>query len=99
MSQLGLFDRAGAPYVKNSDTSKEAADSILLNSKTLRGIVFAYIKGANGCTCDEVETALEMKHQTASARIRELSEAGYISDKGKRRPTRSGRLAVVWIPT
>jgi len=99
MSQLGLFDRAGAPYVKNSDTSKDAADSILLNSKTLRAMVFAYIKGTNGSTCDEVEAALEMRHQTASARIRELAEAGYITDKGGRRHTRSGRLAVVWVPT
>ena len=47
-------------------------------------------------TCDEAEVHFEMRHQTASARIRELCELGRIEDSGARRPTRSGRDAIVW---
>lgn len=38
-----------------------------------------------------------MRHQTASARIRELVQKGRVVDSTRRRPTRSGRLAIVWI--
>lgn len=37
-----------------------------------------------------------MRHQTASARVRELVLAGLIEDTGKRRKTRSGRGARVY---
>lgn len=49
-------------------------------------------------TCDEVEIVTGLKHQTASARIRELALKGLIKDSGKRRLTRSGRKAVVYEP-
>ncbi len=53
----------------------------------------------DGLTCEEVETKLTMKHQTASARIRELQDLGIIEDRGIRRKTTSGRPAAVWILT
>ena len=49
-----------------------------------------------GCTCDEVETLLQFSHQTASARIRDLSKGGLLVDSGLRRKTRTGRSATVW---
>jgi hypothetical protein len=49
-----------------------------------------------GLTCDELETLIPMSHQTASARIRDLSLRGDIKDSGKRRDTRTGRKAIVW---
>jgi Fic family protein len=49
----------------------------------------------DGLTCDEVEVLTGLKHQTASARIRELALLGVIQENGKR-PTRSGRNAVIW---
>ena len=58
----------------------------------------------DGLTCDQVETILGMKHQTASARIRDLSscEPPFIKvrlgEDGKplRRKTRSGRTARIY---
>ena len=66
---------------------------------TLRARVFAHVQeqGARGATCDEIEEALDLKHQTASARVRELALRGDLEDSGKRRDTRSGRKAVVWV--
>lgn len=50
-----------------------------------------------GMTCDQLEVELELSHQTTSARIRELCEAGSIYHHG-RRATRSGRQARVYFP-
>ncbi len=88
-----------APSVAGSDTSEAAADSVQSASGRLRAVVFAHVKrcGAGGATCDEVEAALEMRHQTASARVRELVLGGHLRDSGQRRQTRSGRNAAVWV--
>src|SRR5262245_12590037 len=90
-------DRPG--HVRGSDTSIDAADSLdesLLS--VLRARIFALIdvRGDHGATCDEVEVVLGLRHQTASARVRELSLGGFIFDTGKRRPTRSGRGARIY---
>lgn len=97
MNQLGLFDRP-APYARHSDTSKAAAKSIEPTSGTMRAIVLAFIRGrgASGATCEEIEINMGMKHQTASARVRELAQAGLIRDSGERRNTSSGRPATMW---
>lgn len=86
-----------APFVPGSQTSKEAADSIVPHLTGLRARVYAAIvaAGDEGMTCDEVEVVTGLRHQTASARVRELSKAGLIV-KGGRRQTRSGRYAVVY---
>lgn len=49
-----------------------------------------------GLTCDEIEVALELSHQTASARLRGLSESGRVFHHGTR-ATRSGRAARVYF--
>src|SRR5262245_14669904 len=90
-------DRPG--HVAGSDTSKMAADSIddaLL--ARLRRNIFSFIaaRGEHGATCDEVEAELDLRHQTCSARIRELVLAGAIFDSGIRRLTRSRRSARVY---
>ena len=103
--QLALFKEAKsdlqlkAPYARGSDTSKEAAESIEPSSGTLRAHVLGFIKrrGKRGMTCDELEHASGLTHQTASARINELMKLQAIRDSGKRRRTRSGRNAVVWV--
>jgi hypothetical protein len=81
-------------FVAGSKTSKDASDSI--DSDTLRAKVFSFIYGRGGATCDEVEVGLGMRHQTASARIRELVLKGSLIDSGIVRQTRSGRDATVW---
>lgn len=97
--QGDLFNGRGYPdrpgYVRDSDTSKGAADSlsdeILSKQKTE---ILAFIGAfANGRTCDHVEEALGLRHQTASARIRELVLADKLYDTEKRALNRSGRPA------
>lgn len=87
------------PYVRESDTSEAAAIRIAPDAATLRGQAFSMIKrlGRRGATCWEVEVDLQMRHQTASARIRELALSGHLVDSGERRKTGSGSSAVVWI--
>jgi N6-adenosine-specific RNA methylase IME4 len=63
----------------------------------LRSRVLVEIRERGGATCDEVEVALDLRHQTASARVNELLNDGLISDSGLRRHTRSGRAATVWV--
>lgn len=54
-------------------------------------------RGYIGATCDEIEHALDLRHQTASARITELKRRGDLIDTGRRRPTTSGRAAAVYV--
>ncbi len=50
---------------------------------------------AQPSTSDEVEVALDLKHQTCSAQIRHLKEAGILVKTPDHRPTRSGVGAAV----
>lgn len=86
-------------FVKGSDTSEDAADSIEGVSEAMRWQVLRAIRGelGRGMNDDEIERALGMRHQTASARRRELVKEGYVVDSGKRRETSSGRTAIVWV--
>lgn len=70
-----------------------------MGDKSVLSEVFQYIKraGSSGATCDEVEEALYLRHQTASARVHELMRAKRIVASGKKRRTRSGRTATVWV--
>lgn len=77
--------------------SKAAAESIERDTPRLRRLVREEIAATDGLTCDEVEERLNLRHQTASARVHELMESGQIRDSGMRRKTRSGRTATVWV--
>lgn len=81
------------------DTSLVAARSVAPSAGQMRSRVLVEIRerGVAGATCDEVEQVLQMQHQTASARIRELVLEGRLVDSGYRRPTRSGHPAVIWV--
>lgn len=91
-----LYD--GMPPHVAQQTSLEAAQAIESDVSQLRETVFRYVKGEHlqGATCDEVEVELNMRHQTASARLRELVLTKRVVDSGMRRRTRSGRWAIVW---
>lgn len=87
-------------FVFDSATSEAAAVSMRVSAPALREAIATFIKarGQKGATCDECETALGLRHQTASARIRELKLAGRLDQIGKRE-TRSGRDADVHVTT
>ena len=84
-----------------TDTSQEAFDSILPHLGKIEAEVFRVISeaGSRGATSDEVEVALEGRHQTISSRIWALTRRGVVRDSGQRRKTRSGRNAAVWVST
>lgn len=82
-----------------TDTSAAAAESMKTKAPLLRERVLESIKArhSEGMTCDEAEVALGLSHQTCSARFNELVNLCAIVDSGNRRPTRSGRKAIVYV--
>lgn len=88
-----------APFVAGSETSKEAAESVEKHVTGLARKVLDFIEGRGkwGATSDEIETELDMRHQTASARVRELFLKNKIERTEIKRKTRSGRNAFVYV--
>lgn len=78
------------------DTSIEAAESVTEAAPVNRVRVYEYLKRNGGATCDEVELALGLSHQTASSRLWELEKMGRAEKTEARRTTRSGRKARVY---
>lgn len=87
------------PHVKGSDTSLAAAKSQLPGAANMRNRVLVYIRAARGMgmTCDECEEQMAGRHQSISARVRELVLLKKIRDSGHRRKTRSGRQARIYV--
>lgn len=96
----------GQPAFSNNstDTSAEAGASMLghlgkLAHECYSEIAATYRDGGLGLTVDAIEQRLVRSHQSVSARVNELRDKGWVVDSGVRRPTRSGRKAIVWRPT
>src|SRR5262245_28906683 len=103
MEQPGLFDenypdylyKGKPPFEASSDTSRAAAESMREPSGKQRQRVFAAI-AAGPKTDEKVEHITGLRHQSASARRRELVLAGHVEDSGLREVNSSGRPAAVW---
>lgn len=82
-----------------TETSNDAARSIEPQLPRLEKMVLDCLRGwgDDGLTCDTVEMMTALPHQTTSARLNQLAKRKLIRDSGLRRPTRSGRRAVVWV--
>jgi predicted transcriptional regulator len=99
---MDLFEHASSypevpGFVQGSDTSIAAAARLESSAASMRARVVNYVRdNPAGVTCDEIEAALEMRHQTASARVREACLAGQIEVTADRRTTRSGSTARVY---
>lgn len=89
-AQVGTF---------HADTAQQAATRALPRSGSDRRRVYDFIveRGETGATDDELEVALGLPHQTASARRNGLRDDGWLTDSGRKRPTRSGVDAIVWV--
>lgn len=98
MADYDLYD-GKPPHVADNDTSEAAADAITMSVATLRARIYSEIskRGVHGATDDEMQVALGIKSQTQSPRRRELVMQGRVADSGRRRNTRSGRSAKVWV--
>jgi len=90
------YERALAIY---RETSREAWESVAALLPAVDARIVRVIEEQCGATCDEVEVATSMSHQTVSAEIRHMYEAGLLTEVGICRPTRSGRSALVWFST
>lgn len=92
------FQAPPPPFVKGSDTSRQAAKAIKPDTSDLRAKVFACVKdaGSSGRTDEEIQTILGMDGSTERPRRRELQLAGRIRETLMKRKTTTGRLAVVW---
>jgi DNA-binding MarR family transcriptional regulator len=101
---LPLF--ADPPSAK-VDTSREAAQDISLVVTGMRlRVLVAVVEAPNGLTCEEVEAALGMKHQTAAARLWELEGKNrrqplpkLVEMTEQRRLNDSGSSARVYVAT
>jgi hypothetical protein len=89
----------GTPYVRHSNTSKAAAVSMASVAGGYEAMVLKHIriKGWRGATSDEVCAALNLTHQNGSARVSTLAKKGLIVRSDRKRKTRSGRAAYVYI--
>ena len=89
------------PPHQAAETSREAARQIAGDVNALQRRVLDVLKrfGAFGCTDRELENATGLIGSTLRPRRCELREKGLIRDSGKRRPTPSGRPAIVWVVT
>lgn len=88
-----------ANFHHGASTSVDAFRSTPETSRQAqRETIFRYIldSGSNGATCDEAEAFLKVSHQTASARITDLLEAGRIHYGTETRKTRAGKSARVY---
>jgi predicted ArsR family transcriptional regulator len=86
-----------APSPGVQDTSIAAFESLDPEVKARREEqILEYVETQGGATCWEIERALGLMHQSASACITKLRKAGHLVDSGERRPTNTGRMAKVW---
>ena len=85
-------------FAVGSDTSRAAAESVSEVKGWMRRRVWKALnrRGDRGATDEELQRALRMNPSTERPRRVELVESELVIDSGRRRPTRSGRMAVVW---
>lgn len=99
--QLDMFGAPTEPPRRRVDVdpiSAETKASIKPAVASMRQQILDHIRAhLGGATCDDVERDLGFKHQTASARMRELKLSGdLVHVDGDRRRTRGGSWAKVW---
>jgi hypothetical protein len=87
------------PHQRHSETSLEAAEGARKRINRLQQEVLGFVAaaGPEGATDDEMQIGLRMNPSTQRPRRVELVQKGFIMDSERRRPTRTGRRAVVWI--
>lgn len=96
MFKQGRYRVERPAYPANApETSRLAANAIEPIVADLERRALSELEKGN-LTCDELEMILRWSHQTASARLNRLRHKRLIEDSGERRPTRTGRPAVVW---
>lgn len=86
----GVNSNLAAAYMHGAKVSTQAGWILRRLSNCLAGF---------GYTTDELVLSSQRPHQSISARVNELRDAGWIVDSGTNRKTRSGQQAAVWTLT
>ena len=105
-----LFCVCGRPLVLYDDppparimqaTTLEAFHTSRELAKSTRGLIIRYLgaREAVGATDQEMQDALDIGPQSQTPARRKLAQDHLVADSGKKRLTRSGRKAIVWIRT
>ena len=81
------------------ETSKAAYESVKPFRNCAKRRILEHLAPGLWITCEQLEIATGLKHQTCSARIGELRDPGHIMDSGWKGRTSSGRAAVAWTIT
>lgn len=85
-------------FMGPQETSRKAAERALPRNGTQRHKVWVLMRDNAGLTADEVNEATGISPNTINPTIRGLVLDGWLQDSGKRRVTRSGNEAIVWVP-
>jgi hypothetical protein len=97
MSSQPLLD--WVPYVRGSDTSRDAAESMRPHVTPLQQKVRDYLLEHGPSTDEEMQAGIPMGANTQRPRRVELVAKGYVVDSGKTRTGTSGKQAVIWKAT
>ena len=90
-----LYD--GNPPSVKVDTSQSATTKKEATRKAREVHAELVARGEHGATSDEMEVITGWPHQTVSARLRELDIKGWAFKTQRKRQTRSGRAARVYV--
>ena len=84
---------------RNVDTSVSAAEAVAPHLGRLQRLTVAAITeaGPQGLTADELAYRLSLDRCSVQPRTSELRCKGLIRDSGKRRPNKTGKMAIVWV--
>jgi pyocin large subunit-like protein len=77
------------------ETSRAAWESVWILLPAVDASIVRVIAD-HGATSAEVEAVTGLKHQTVSAQIRHMVEAGLLEDSGERRVNEGNRRCIVW---
>lgn len=95
---MPLFDRpAPNPPHNGTPTSAAAAQSIKLAASTQRWCIMDLLKSSpEGLTDEEIQDLSGMSPSSERPRRGELVDMGKVRDTGRTKPTKSGRMAILW---
>lgn len=99
-SQYGAIPTAQPPKAqRHSPTSIAAADAVAPRVGALAAKVLAHLRlvGLNGATDEEGILATGLAANTYRPRRIDLVELRLVRDSGRKRMTKQGRAAVVWV--
>lgn len=89
--------RSSTRHPVTSDQAAAWMHGARATSAAARIVRHLYVFPVSGRTVDELIDMLAMPHQTCSPRVNELRNDGWIVDSGRKRETRSGQEAIVWV--